>query len=229
MKALAKSANKQIGKALSHRSALSRIAQKIVSPGAVIDIGAARGAWSVEAMRHWPDARYHLLEAKELWQDDLEKLAARKTSLSYSLKAVSDEPGEIFFPKDGEAYAGAAFKDENARSGLTAVPATTIDHEIEDFQLKGPFALKLDTHGTEVDILKGASKALADTHLICIETYNYIGQKRFPEMLLYLQELGFRVSDIAEPLFRASDASLWQLDFYLLRADHPSFQDYGFA
>ena len=60
------------------------------------------------------------------------------------------------------------------------------------------------------------------------ETYNFFGQKRFPEMILHLQSLGFRCADIAGPMFRPADASLWQLDFYFLRSDHPSFTKFGF-
>lgn len=226
---LARKGSRNAAKALSHKSALERTAAKNMEIATVIDVGAARGAWSLLAERFWPSARYHLLEAKERWRADLEKLAAQKRNFSFTMKAASDAPGAIYFPTEGEAYAGAAFKDPSAREGLTEVPATSIDHEAKSLSLKGPFAVKLDTHGTEVDILDGARETLKETALICIETYAFFGQKRFPEMLLHLQSLGFRVADIAEPLFRPSDAALWQLDFYLLRAEHPVFKRYGFS
>ncbi|MHA7871704.1 MAG: FkbM family methyltransferase, partial [Hyphococcus sp.] len=209
--------------------ALERLAAKGLEIASFLDVGAARGAWSLTAQKYWPRARYHLLEAKDVWREDLEKLAAKDRTVSFTLKAATDAPGAIYFPKGGDAYGGAAFKDPSARDNLVEAPATSIDHEIRELDLQPPYAVKLDTHGTEVDILNGAENALAQTHLICIETYNFIGQKRFPEMLAHLQEKGFRVADLAEPLFRESDAALWQLDFYLMRADHPIFTDYRFT
>ena len=225
---LAARSNKASTKALSHRDALARVAAKVSEINTVLDIGAARGAWSIQAEKHWPTASYHLLEAKPLWTRDLEQLAKKKENFSYSLKAASDKPGSVYFPTEGEPYAGAAFKGNDSREDLTEVPATTLDQEAKEHNFSGPFAIKLDTHGTEVDILKGATTVLKNTSLICIETYNFMGQKRFPEMRIYLQTLGFRTADIAEPVFRKSDASLWQVDFYLLRRDHHIFEDYGF-
>ena len=133
-----------------------------------------------------------------------------------------------FFPQMQTPYAGAVHKDATKRKNLIEVAATTIDEEVSADSLKGPYGVKLDTHGTEIDILTGASDTLTNTSLICIETYALIGQKRFPEMLLHLQDLGFRVADIAEPLFRPSDAALWQLDFYLLRSDHAAFRNFDY-
>jgi len=226
---LARNGSRSAAKAISHQHALERIAAKSIDISTFIDVGAARGAWSLNAEKYWPDAKYHLLEAKELWRSELEKLTTRKAHYSFTMKAVTNTPGAIYFPTEGEAYAGAAFKDPMVRDDLKEVPATTIDHEADTLSLEGPFAIKLDTHGTEIDIFEGAVKALKNTSLICIETYNFIGQKRFPEMLMHLQTLGFRVADIAEPLFRESDATLWQVDFYLLRADHPTFNNFGFS
>lgn len=226
---LARRDSRKAGKALSHKDALNRIAAKSVEISTFLDVGAARGAWSLLAERCWPRAHYHLLEAKDVWRADLEKLCARKDHFSFTMKAVSDQEGEIFFPKGGEAYAGAAFKDPSTRDDLVATPAATIDGEVAGRELQGPYGIKLDTHGTEIDILNGAQKTLEQTNLICIETYNFIGQKRFPEMLIHLQSLGFQTADISGPLFRPTDASLWQLDFYLLRRDHPTFQQRGFA
>lgn len=226
---LSRKASQKAAKALSHADALQRIAAKEINVVTFIDAGAARGAWSLMAEKYWPRAQFHLLEAKEVWRQDLEKLKARKANFSYTLKAVSDAPGTIYFPSDGDPYGGAAFKDKGARDDLIDAPATSIDHEVEAYGLKPPFAIKLDTHGTEEDILNGAEATLSQTSFICIETYNFIGQKRFPELILHMQSLGFRVADIAEPLFRESDAALWQLDFYFLRAEHPVFQDYGFS
>ncbi|MEZ5892056.1 MAG: FkbM family methyltransferase [Parvularculaceae bacterium] len=213
---------------LTHDGALARIAQKQLEIATIIDVGAAKGAWTEKAWRHWPQANAHLLEAKESWRPDIENLRKKHGRVSYKIAGAARTPGKIYFPKDVDEYGGAVFKESSERANLEEIDATSIDHEVAQFGLKGPYAIKLDTHGTEVDILDGATRALEETAFLCIETYSMIGQKRFPELIADLQGRGFRCADVAEPLFRPRDKLLWQIDFYFLRADHPAFRDYKY-
>lgn len=213
---------------LNHAGALARMAAKQVTVNTIIDVGAAKGAWTDNARRHWPAAHAHLLEAKQSWRGDLERFQAARGNVSFEIAGVTKAPGKIYFPKDVDEYGGAVFSDEAARENLEEIDATSIDHEVERLALAPPFAIKLDTHGTEVDILDGAHETLKETAFLCIETYSMIGQKRFPELIADLQERGFRCADVAEPLFRPTDKLLWQIDFYFLRADHPAFKDFRY-
>jgi FkbM family methyltransferase len=213
---------------LGHAGALERIAAKQLAINTIIDVGAAKGAWTECARRHWPAAHAHLLEAKESWRSDLEKYQKNRGNASFEIAGVTKAPGKIYFPKDVDEYGGAVFSDSAARENLEEIDATSIDHEVQRLALAPPFAIKLDTHGTEVDILDGAVETLKNTAFLCIETYSMIGQKRFPELIMDLQERGFRCADVAEPLFRPTDKLLWQIDFYFLRAGHPAFKDFRY-
>ncbi len=213
---------------LDHASALARMAMRGVDIATIIDVGAAKGAWTLNARRHWPRAGAHLLEAKQSWGDDLSAFQAAHANTTFELAGVTKEPGVIYFPKTADEYGGAVFREAGERDDLEAINATSIDHEVSRLGLKGPFAIKLDTHGTEVDILDGAARTLPDTAFLCIETYNLIGQKRFPELILDLQERGFRCADLVEPMFRPGDKLLWQVDFYFMRADHPCFKNFKY-
>jgi hypothetical protein len=152
----------------------------------------------------------------------------RTQRTTIEIAGVTDRPGEIFFPNDATSYGGAVFKEPAKRDNLERIKATSIDHEVERLCLAGPYAIKLDTHGTEVDILNGACNTLERTSFLCIETYNFIGQKRFPQLVLDMEGRGFRCADMAEPLLRPGDNMLWQVDFYFMRAEHPSFSHFGF-
>jgi hypothetical protein len=70
--------------------------------------------------------------------------------------------------------------------------------------------LKFDTHGYELPILKGARQTLNKTSLIIMEAYNFkISDHalRFHEMCAYMECLGFRCFDIADPMLRDYDKS----------------------
>lgn len=229
LKTLAQKSTSAVKKTLGHRHALQRIAARGLEINTVIDVGAAKGDWSRLARKHWPASHVHFIEAKEHWRADLQRFIEDDGPASLSINAASDAPGSIYFPVDGEPYGGAAFKAAGARTDLTEVTATSLDADVEAFNLRGPFAVKLDTHGTERDIIAGAENMLSETALLCIEAYSLIGQLAFPDLIIFLRKRGFTCVDIAEPVFRPVDASLWQLDFYFMRADHPMFKTRGFS
>jgi hypothetical protein len=93
---------------------------------------------------------------------------------------------------------------------------------------KGPFILKFDTHGFEVPILNGAVKTLQETHYIVMEVYNYrhtAGTLLFYEMCTLLDSLGFRCFNMADPMLRPLDGSLWQMDLFFARKSDAVFND----
>jgi len=103
------------------------------------------------------------------------------------------------------------------------VPVTTLDEEAAERGLKGPYFIKLDTHGFEVPILEGAIKILGETAGLVIEAYNFRLTPeclRFHELCAWMNERGFRVADLLDPLRRPADEVLWQMDLVFLRKEH---------
>ncbi len=219
MAKLAQDHTRQACSTLSHQHAFERCVAREVEVNTVIDLGAAKGGWSSVARKYWPDAHYHLVEAKEYWRPALEKVTARTPNTSFTIAAVSDTPGTVYFPADARPYGGRAINTVPKKIDVVEIPATSIDEEVRKFDLKPPFFIKMDTHGTELDILKGARETLPETQLLCIEMYNFGGQRRFFELIGDLEEMGFACVDIAEPLFRYLDACLWQIDVFLMPSD----------
>jgi hypothetical protein len=113
-------------------------------------------------------------------------------------------------------------QDKNSR----IVQMQTLDSLIEKNALPSPFLIKFDTHGYEIPILKGAMKTLENTCCIVMETYNFRispTAKYFWEMADYMNELGFRIADIADPYHRRYDGAFWQMDIVWLKKDFALF------
>jgi hypothetical protein len=94
-------------------------------------------------------------------------------------------------------------------------------------ECQGPFIIKFDTHGYEVPILSGAQKTLENTAYIIMEVYNYRhtdGTLLFYEMCEHLDSLGFRCFNLADPMQRSIDNSLWQMDLFFARKDNKVFR-----
>jgi len=69
-----------------------------------------------------------------------------------------------------------------------------IDSLVSSRGLRGPFMIKLDTHGFEVPILNGAVETLSRATMLVIEAYNFTlcqGCLRFYELRAFLEERGF--------------------------------------
>jgi hypothetical protein len=107
------------------------------------------------------------------------------------------------------------------------VPARTLDEIMATHALRGPFFLKLDTHGFEEQILAGAPALLKQTSIAVIEAYNHrMGHDNllFHELCALMADRGFRVLDFFDPLYRPHDGSFWQADFAFARAEWPGFK-----
>jgi FkbM family methyltransferase len=211
--------------AMLSQAALDRILSRGMTIGTVVDIGASNGMWSESVMPYFPRAKYLLIEAQDVHAADLKRFAASHPNAEYVLKAAGEKAGTIYF--DGaEPFSGQAMT-EPSREGLIEVPVCSIDEEIASRGLPGPYMLKFDVHGFELPILRGAKETLKNTALLVMECYNF---EIAPECLLFhdmcrhLHQLGFRVADMSEPLWRPHDKMLWQMDIFFVRSDRPEFQ-----
>jgi FkbM family methyltransferase len=216
---------------LTLKAALARIAARDLAVETIIDVGASDGRWSKTAQRFYPKARGLLIEANPVHLDALNALKRVDSRIDYVVAAASDKVGEVYFHADNPFGGGASHTQQDDR--YTSIPATTIDAQVLEKNLKGPFLIKLDTHGFEVPILNGAAETLKATNLLVIETYNFDIIKdlslRFYQMCAYLEECGFRPIDMCEPLHRKLDNAFWQIDLFFVPATRPEFQSNSYT
>jgi FkbM family methyltransferase len=182
----------------------------------VIDVGASNGCWTRLALKGWPNAQYLLVEAQRgPHEEGLTTLASENLRVQYVIAAAGPQNGTIFFDAS-DPFGGVA--SEVFTDGIS-VPVLALDNEVEKRNLRGPFLLKLDTHGFEVPILRGAPRILAESSLLVIESYNFdISPEclRFPQFCNHMEDLGFRCIDICDVLRRPGDGCLWQFDVFFV-------------
>jgi FkbM family methyltransferase len=195
--------------------------------GTVVDVGASDGRWSRDLMRILPESRYLLLEAQEAHRRALEAFRAR-TGADFVMAAASDRTGSLHFYDDGNLFGGAASHEPFSEHDMV-LPCVSVDEVIAERDLPGPYLLKLDTHGHEMEILRGAENVLKDAALVVLETYAFpdVSGFLFDEMCLHMRERGFRAAGIADVMVRG-DGLLWQADIAFLPADNPAFARRGY-
>lgn len=202
-------------------AALIRLRSLDLEIRTVIDIGASNGHWATQAMAAFPEAKFLLVEANPFHKSSLEQYVRQHGNCQFVLAAAGDKEGEIFFDAS-DAFGGLASHVPTTEDDIR-VPVTTVDTQVRQRLLAGPFMIKLDTHGFEVPILKGAAATLALSNLVVIEVYNFhiaSGSLLFYEMCSYMDTLGFRPVDFCDPLHRRKDGALWQMDIFFVRKEH---------
>ncbi len=107
----------------------------------------------------------------------------------------------------------------------------TIDELVAQERAEGPFVIKLDVQGAELDALAGAASTLTRTALVQLETLLlpfYEGAPQLGDVVSFMRETGFVVYDVADLGYRPLDGALAQVDLLfvpeasVLRS-HPEF------
>jgi FkbM family methyltransferase len=216
--------------AASTDRALERITKRGIHIGTVIDVGASNGSWSEICMRHLSSSEYLLLEAQTCHTRDLETFCQQHPNARYVLAAAGNEDGFCYFD-DGDPFGGLA-SNSATNSCKTKLPMNRLDTLMKTEKLKGPFLMKLDTHGFELQIIQGAEELLQQTELAIIEAYVFrLNDKAllFHELCVEMDKRGFQVVDFSEPMWRSTDMALWQWDLFFVKKKNPVFLSNSYA
>jgi FkbM family methyltransferase len=213
------------GRHLDMEGALRRLSKRNFNISTVIDVGASNGAWTAMCMKYFKDSFYFMIEANAVHKIPLEHFRQKNKNAAFTIAAAGDKQGEIFF--DGDDPFGGLASSSKEGENFQLVKMTSIDAQVQQHNFKGPFLIKLDTHGFEIPILEGGIKTIKEAEILIIETYNYelTGTSlKFYEMCAYLDKLGFRPREIANPMLRKKDSSFWQMDIFFVRKTRHEFQ-----
>jgi FkbM family methyltransferase len=196
-----------------------------INPATIIDIGAAEGTWTSAALKLWPGASYVLFEPLKERKETLTSLGEKNTKIHFVNKAAGNGPGviDLYVTADLD---GSGIADNGTDTELRKVEQASVDQELTDLKLAGPYVLKLDTHGYEVPIIEGAVSMLENTELVIIECYGFEIAPislLFWDMCNYMMGKGFRLIDIVDVELRKKDAAFWQCDAFFVPINSPVF------
>lgn len=192
----------------------------------IIDVGAAAGTWSLEALRVWPNASYVLLEPLLERRPVLESLTQQHKNFSFLPFAAGNKKTSVNFVIADDLDGSGIASSDTDLSLIRSVEVIRLDEVVRDKNLKGPFVIKLDTHGFEVPILEGCTGILNGVSLFIIECYGFQiadNSLLFWEMSHYMEKLGFRLFDVVNILNRPKDGAFWQCDAFFIKKDNSLF------
>ena len=170
-----------------------------IHPTFILDIGAHSGQFRSWAKRVWPDVPIWMIEANPLHERTLENLI-RFSNDQYLIASMGDEEREVTFytrsdkpHTEGNSY----YKEHNYWDIPQLVQETKVTLQKLDnlFENDAVFdIIKVDTQGSEIDILKGGKDLVSKAQAIILEVsfieYNE-GAPTAEETIDYMNEIGF--------------------------------------
>lgn len=179
----------------------------------VIDIGAAEGAFF--AIRHqtgcYPQASHFFIDAMEENKPVYERVE-RSFGGGHEICALSNMLGEIELSVDPGFYNThiGGLQAEQAQYARRRVPVRPLDEVVKRHGLEGPFLMKLDVQGAELDVLRGAVETLKQTSIVTLEAQICLFRDTLIDHSNFLRAQGFVLYDLTNLSYYQSDFTLYQ-------------------
>lgn len=213
--------------------ALCHIAKKGFYPKTVIDVGVAQGTFAL--YESFPKAHLILIEAIHEYEPELKEIS-RKYHGDYVIAAATSVPGEIAINVHNDHMGGSSVLSETMEGDVNGFQRKTkalrVDDLIKDKNLPGPYLLKVDVQGAELDVLEGASGILDDIQLILLEVsmFQFMkGAPQFYDVIEYMKQHGFVAYDIYGASVRPLDGALGQVDIAFVKESGIFRLDHSYA
>lgn len=205
----------------SVKSALGYLKDWGFCPNAVIDIGAYHGKWTGMFKDIFPNSKVLMIEGQMLKAPVLKKVCNHFTEdVFFEIALLGANDGEkVNFV---EMETGSSVLEESSPYNRRYVEKEliTLDSLLLSYPaFKKLDFLKLDVQGYELNVLKGASKLLAQTEFVLMETSLIQVNNGCPlisDVMAFMTESNFRLLDFCSQI-RRKDGGLWQTDLLFIK------------
>jgi hypothetical protein len=174
---------------------------KKINPKVVFDIGSNNGSWTREMKSHLRNSTFYTFEANVLLSSDEREIEF------YSIAGT----GDSYYRENTKHYQSVK---------PTKMPSRRLDNIIEQDNLTPPDFIKLDTQGSELDILEGLGEYIKGVKCILTEVsfFNYNqGSPKINDYIEFFQENGFYPVSVEQ--VHKCDNIVVQLDLFFMRKD----------
>lgn len=131
----------------------------------IYDIGAHKGDWAKQIKKVFSKSSFYLFEANKVHLKNLKKI--EKNSFIVLLSNKSEKKTFYALNKTGDSYLKQKTGYDQSRS--QEINSITLDEFVSQNSIPLPDFIKLDTQGSELDILNGSQNILKNCKFILIE------------------------------------------------------------
>jgi len=202
------------------RPLFSLLAQGGFSPRYIVDVGANRGIWTRVAVKHFPEARYVMIEPQEALKQYSSDLLNGNGRVTWITAGMSDANGTLPF-YTSRRDDSSSFMEGRRENGTAPVdvPILTLNDIAAKYCGGAPDLVKIDAEGFDLKVLSGASDILGKTDVILIEALVFgTGQENsLAAVLRRMDDSGYRVAEITEVNRSPKYGIAWLCELAFLR------------
>ncbi len=215
----------------SLRGALEHVKRLGFCPETVIDVGAATGTKALYEV--FPTSRHIFIEPLEEFKPYLDRVTKELPNSEYIIAAVTKRPGKTTINVHPDLVGSSLYlenEDSNVNGVPRVVPAITLDEICEERKLSGPFLIKADCQGAELDVIMGATHILGNTDYVILEVsffQFFTGGPQISEVMAFMRKQGFVPYDMFGYQYRLLDGAMSQVDIAFVRKSS-QFREFHF-
>ena len=203
-----------------------------LAPLTIVDVGVGPG--TPELYEAFPGAKLVLVEPLEEWRSQLES-TERERPTEVVMAAAGSNAGNVEIAVHRVPACSSMF---GARRGDSDEPVRRVvamvrlDDVARERRLAGPFVVKVDVEGGELEVLAGALDLLEESELVLLEVSLFElvpGAPQFHDVVSWMLDHGFVVADFYNGHNRPLDGALAQLDVAFVRLDGRFRRQHAYA
>lgn len=200
---------------------LQQARQNGLQPKTIIDVGAASGTPALYEV--FPESKHILIEPLEEYIPHLNTVVGKLEQAEYIIAAATAAPGNVIINVHPDLVGSSLYKEEedsDVNGVERMIPGMTLDNICSEHRTQGPYLIKIDTQGSEIEVLKGAPTVLKETELVIVEVSFFEFFKGGPQIydcMTFMKERGFVAYDIFDLQYRLLDRAMSQVDIAFVR------------
>lgn len=209
----------------SLQGVLAQVANTGWRPTSVLDVGAAYGTFTQTCAKFFPNAHYLLVEPLQEYQPFLKAVTDDVLNVMYASVAVGKQEGDVPFHVHKDWVGSSVYRETEGKhvdGKDRTVPLKTLDTLCHEYGLSGPYFIKVDVQGAELEVMAGAQQVLSQTEVVILETslfQFFVGGPQFYDIVSIMKTCRFVAYDVFGLQYRLLDGALSQVDLLFVREE----------
>lgn len=201
---------------------LKHLVKKGFQPSTCIDVGVGHG--TPELYEAFPNVKHLLIEPLAEYAPEIKEIM-KKYDCYYEQAAAGSKPGRLeLYVKEQITGASMFAEKTGVPQGVKReVPVVTLDQICKEGGLLGPYVVKIDVEGAEMEVIKGAVAIMPDILAFVLElTFiaRLVDAPEAGEIIAFMADRNFVLYDIFNLRVR-DDQALFQADAVFVPERNP--------
>lgn len=174
------------------------------TPKHIVDVGANHGTWTRQALSHFPEANYTLLEPQYWLKDSFQDILDTNSRVQFYPVGAGEKKGSFQFTiVDRDDSCSFRYSPEEAKEAgfeQIEIPVVTLNDLLSNSVLPVPDIIKIDAEGLDIEVLRGASDFFGKTEIFMVEAgvVNKLFDNSLLKLINFMNENNYRLFEITD-------------------------------